>query len=406
VGVWREPASGHAAWVADSSDTLCFEERRGLSWTCPEQDLLVLRRYQQLREHAFEKEGVELHLDSGLIAIVGKFTGCEEITLFLLQPYLAGLISRRQIRTHLKAEVGRRNEWAKRGGEREIGDSTSTRRRRRQEIIDFHKAFARRRGWSFPVLTCSPERLISELVDEAICNWDRSEEYLGARRFPRLMYRVARQRGQFVDLRRRTSAPGKLYCCYLGLLCERLEARGIPRGNALRRSLSMKGNRRRRGGDRTVNEIAPPDAVVVPGSGSGHRKGDLEVGQCLVEVKAITSGRARVREEQLTQIEEQAEASGRLPLLVLALEDGESRSLIAIIREEDTSVRLLRAPKASAVSWQKHLRLSTEDWREIGAGDGHWILLKVGGHFRRYRVIGLPDLESTTISQLLGGSTG
>ena len=389
------------ATVADVSSETDSRDRTGPLGTYGAGDRIIRERYCELQEYAYQDDGTKLDLDEGLVRIVGKFTGGQQITMFILRPFLAEMLSRRQVRHHLKAEVRRRNVWYQRGGQKTLGDPAHSRPERRREIIEFHQHLARRQGWEFPNLSCRPEWLVSELADTAIDDWEQSSNYLGVRRFSALLYEVARRCHQFIDLRNNRSAVARLYRTYLATLRSRLEVRGIPLGMHLRRSLGMIGNRRRREGDRTVVEIAPANADIVPASGSGSRKGDLEAGSYLMEIKSIRSRRARVRGQQLLTIECQAESTGKIPLFILSLEHSQWRSLVLIIREDDTERRIPGANDPRATRGTKDLRLDRRAWLQLASGIGSRVLLTINENHRGYWVIKAPDLNTRTIDKLL-----
>ena len=389
-----------AAGLADLADPWSFERWTGLKDMLPEEDAVTLLRYHRLRVFAYEKEGIRLELPRGLVSICGKFTGGEQITLMILLPYLQGAITQRQVRAHLKAEVGRRNRWYRRGGNREIGDAFATRWTRRMEILQFHREYARHHGWDFTEVTCSPERLVDELVTRAIAGWDDPAQFIGFRGFPGQMLELAKAQGQFIDLRRGSPIRRQLYTLYIERLSCRLEQLGLSLA-PLALTLGMMGNTRRKDGDAAARKVTPATGTIVPASGSGRMKGDAVVGRFMVEVKLVRANRCRLVGSQLGELERNARRARKIPVFVFVFPRPASEDLIAIFRRDGGDSTLPDALVERAMAGQRSLRQNVAKWVAFGQGGGRRIRLAVDGRSSMYHVVALRNLEETTLERVV-----
>jgi len=393
----------HIAWTMTCETPDKYGDPSHLGGSFTSEMARGLRAYHRLREYAYEKEGLAIRLPTGLVYHLGKFRGGEPINLMLVLPYIEGLLSERQTRSHLKVEVGRRMDWCRAGGMKSIGDPAATKWRRRREITRFHQRHAQHHGWSFPVITCSIDRLITGVVDSAVADWTNAQDYLGRDQLRQHLCAVARSQGQFVETRG-DQLLGPLYPRYLRLLAEQVKACGLS-SRPLQRSLRMLGNTRKLAGTHAEIRHRPRGGRRVPGSGAGTDKGDLEVGRFLIEMKLVRSGRCRVRASDLRKIDQESERIDKVPVLVLDLVHRRQEQLIAVLSEDDSVREVPWATDPRASAGQKSLRLSFDAWRRLAKEPGHWIMLSVEGHERRYRVVAVHDVEAETLDAMLSSGT-
>ena len=393
-------APEHAAWVVAEH----LDEMDDVAHAAPTdieaRNKTILRRYHLLRRYSYEKAGIDLRLPLGLVHAVGKLTGAHCITLMLLLPYLAGLLTEQQTRKHIKAEVWRRNRWVRSGGYRRIRDPADTKWERRDEVLEYHRDYAERHGWTFPTITVNPDLLVDDLVEDAVADHHNLAAHVGSRNFTLLMIDVARQRGQYVEMGRNSNLAATLYPIYLRRLQQRLDLLGLPT-DQIESSLRLLGNENRKRGDDAVTRLAPQSGLEVPASGSGRAKGDLVVGRFLIEVKHVRTGRYRLRGADLHKIEKHGLREGRIPILVLDFGISSRNGLVALVRAEDSTRSTPDAPLQRAMAGQKNLSLEVGHYRDLAKGNGHEIALDAGEGIRRYLLVETSDLEVRTLELLL-----